>query len=124
MPDSIPNPELLRSLGRLLRGLSALFWGLPIALIVCVQTAKADWLGAFGMVLPLLVTGWLIYGLWQLQHFQKQERIWRHALDRAQLFAWVNFGLSPFLYGWNKLPAHAFFGWMVALLAHYWRSQA
>jgi hypothetical protein len=117
MPDSSPNPELLRSLGRLLRGLSALFWGLPIALIVCVQTAKADWLGSFGIFLPLLVTGWLLYGLWQLQHFQKQERIWRNALDRAQLFAWVNLGLSPFLYCWNKMPGHAFFGPMVALLA-------
>ena len=76
MPDTAPNTELLRSLGRLVRGLTALFWGLPIALIVCVQTAKADWLKSFGIVPPLLVTGWLLYGLWQLEHFQKQERIW------------------------------------------------
>ena len=27
-----PNPDLMRSLGRLVRGLSALFWGLPLAL--------------------------------------------------------------------------------------------
>ena len=36
MPDPAPNVELLRSLGRLVRGLSALFWGLPLALIVCL----------------------------------------------------------------------------------------
>ena len=31
MPDT-PNPQLLRSLGKLARGLSALFWGLPVSL--------------------------------------------------------------------------------------------
>lgn len=111
-----PNTELLRSLGRLVRGLSALFWGLPIALIACVQTAQADWLKPFGIIPPLLVTGWLLYGLWQLGHFQKQERIWRRALDRTELFALVNLGLSPFLYWLNKMPNHAFFVPMVALL--------
>ena len=29
MSDPAPNAELLRSLGQLARGLSALFWGLP-----------------------------------------------------------------------------------------------
>src|SRR6267378_2351881 len=32
MLDPAPNAELLRSLGRLARGLSALFWGMPAAL--------------------------------------------------------------------------------------------
>ncbi|MBI3851102.1 MAG: hypothetical protein HY298_12620 [Verrucomicrobia bacterium] len=117
MPDPAPNAELLRSLGQLVRGLSALFWGLPIALIVCVQTAKSDWLKTFGMVPPVLVTGWLLYGLWQLGYYQKQERIWRSALDRAKLFGLVNLGLSPFLYWSNKIPNHPFFMPMVALLA-------
>ena len=49
MHDPVPNAELLRSLGRLVRGLSALFWGLPIALIVCFYTAKADGLRACGI---------------------------------------------------------------------------
>jgi len=48
-----PNTELLRSLGRLARGLSALFWGLPVALIVCVQAAKTDAPERFGAVPPL-----------------------------------------------------------------------
>jgi len=117
MSDPAPNTELLRALGRLVRGLSALFWGLPIAMIVCVQTAKTDWFQSLGVVPPLLVTGWLLYGLWQLGHFQKQERIWHRALDRAKLFALVNLGLSPFLYWWNKMPDHPFFVPMAALLA-------
>jgi hypothetical protein len=117
VPDPAPSTELLRSLGRLVRGLSALFWGLPIALIVCFHTAKADSLKAFGVVPPLLTTGLLAYGLWQLGDFQKQERVWRVALDRARLFSLINFGLSPFLYWWNKVPANAFFLAVVVLMA-------
>ena len=30
---------------------------------------------------------WLCFGLWQLGYFQKQERIWISALDRARLLA-------------------------------------
>ena len=116
MPDSTPNTELLRSLGRLVRGLSALFWGLPITLIVCFHTAKADSLKSFGIVPPLVTTGLLAFGLWQLGDFQKQERVWRTALDRARLFSLINFGLSPFLYWWNKVPANTFFLAMVLTL--------
>ena len=117
MPDPVPNAELLRSLGRLVRGLSALFWGLPIALIVCFYTAKADGLRAFGVAPPLAATGLLVYGLWQLGGFQKQERIWRNALERARILGLVNFGLSPFLYWWNRVPNEPFFLAMVGLLA-------
>ena len=116
MPDPAPNAELLRSLGRLVRGLSALFWGLPIALIACFYTAKADSLKSFGIVPALATTGLLAYGLWQLGDFQKQERVWRAALDRAQLFSLINFGLSPFLYWWNKVPNNTFFLAMVLVL--------
>ena len=117
MPDPALNAELLRSLGRLVRGLSALFWGLPIALIVCFHTAKADSLKVFGIAPPLVTTGLLAFGLWQLGDFQKQERVWRTALDRARLLSLINFGLSPFLYWWNKVPANLFFLAMVVLLA-------
>jgi len=117
MPDPALNAELLRSLGRLVRGLSALFWGLPIALIVCFHTAKADSLKVFGIVPPLVTTGLLAFGLWQLGDFQKQERVWRASLDRAKLLSLFNLGLSPFLYWWNKVPMNLFFLVMVLLLA-------
>jgi hypothetical protein len=116
MPDPAPNAELLRSLGRLVRGLSALFWGLPITLIVCFHTAKAESLKSFGIVPPLATTALLAYGLWQLGDFQKQERVWRTALDRARLFSLINFGLSPFLFWWNKVPGNTFFLAMVMAL--------
>ncbi|MDB6018305.1 MAG: hypothetical protein JWR19_2794 [Pedosphaera sp.] len=117
MPDAPPNPELLRSLGRLVRGLSALFWGLPIALIICVQTARTEILRVFGVLPPLVVTSWLLFGLWQLGYFQKQERIWHSALDRAKLLAIVNLGLSPFLFWWSQMPGQPFFMLVVGLMS-------
>ena len=118
MSDPQPNPELLRSLGRLARGLSALFWGLPASLVVCVGTASLGWFkGLFSAVPALVATGLLFFGLWQMGSFQKQERPWRAALDRARLLALVNFGLCPFLYWWNRMPSHPFFTIVVSVLA-------
>jgi hypothetical protein len=117
MPDTPPNAELLRSLGRLVRGLSALFWGLPIALIVCVQTAKTEMLHPFNILPPLLTTWWVAYGLWQLSTFQRQERIWVSALDRAKQLAMVELGLSPFLFWFNQRPDETFFIWAVSAMA-------
>src|SRR5436309_11336719 len=98
MSEPAPNPELLTSLGRLVRGLSALFWGLPLALVVCVQTAKGEWFDKFGIIPPVAVTGLLLYAVGLLSSFQKQERVWGAALDRAKIFGLINLGFSPFLY--------------------------
>ena len=116
MPDPVLNAELLRALGRLVRGLSTLFWGLPLALVVCFHTARAEWLRPLGFVPPVVATGLLLYGLWHVGQFQKQERVWQRALDRAKLVALVNLGLSPFLCWWNRFPSNEFFVTMVVLL--------
>ncbi len=116
MDTFAPDPQLLRSLGKLARGLSALFWGLPATLLVSADAARADWLKPMG-VLPLLaINTLLLYGLWQMGDFQKQERPWRLALDRAQLLALVNLGLCPFIYWHNRIPGEAFFTYAVMLL--------
>ncbi len=110
MNDPAPaNPELLRSLGRLARGLSALFWSLPAALIICAETARADLLKPWGVVPALVATALPLYGLWQMGGFQKQERPWRLALDRAGLLGLVNFGLCPFLFWHSRMPANNVF---------------
>jgi hypothetical protein len=117
MPDLPASPELLRSLGRMARGLSALFWGLPAALIACVSAARADFLRFSGVIPAMAAIGLLCFGLWQMGHFQKQERPWRNALDRAKLSALINLGLCPFLFWWNRFPTERFFGYGVAALA-------
>lgn len=116
MAESTPNTELLRSLRRLVRGLSALFWGLPVSLVACLQTLKTDGLHSFGALPPLMVTAWLAFAVWELGAFQKQERIWRAALERTQLLALLNLGLSPFAFFWNRMPHEIFFNQMLLLL--------
>jgi hypothetical protein len=111
-----PNPQLLRSLGKLARGLSALFWGLPAALLIGAETARAEWLKPLGFLPALAVNALLVYGLWQMGDFQRQERPWRHALDRTQLLALVLLGLCPFIYWHNKLPEQVFFSDAVFVL--------
>lgn len=108
--------ELMRSLSRLVKGLSALFWGLPIALLICVKTATSDWLKPFGIAPPVLANSLLFYGLWQLGHFQKQERVWRQSLDRATLLSVANIGLSPFVFWWNQVPQVPLFSAALGLL--------
>jgi hypothetical protein len=104
-----PNAELLRSLGKLARGLSALFWGLPASLIVCAETARVELLKPVGIIPALVVNALLLFGLWQMGGFQKQERPWRNALDRAKLLGLVNLGLSPFLFWFSRMPEQLFF---------------
>ena len=109
MPDASSNPQLLRSLGKLARGLSALFWGLPAALIVCTETARVEVLKPLGIAPALAVNLLLLFGLWQMDEFQKQERPWRRALDRAKLLGLVNLGLCPFLSWFGRMPEQPFF---------------
>jgi hypothetical protein len=116
MPEASPNPELMRSLGRLVRGLSALFWGLPATLVVCFHTAKAESLKTYHILPPIACTGLLLYGLSLFGAFQKQERVWRKALDCTRVLALINFGLSPFLYWWNRMPNNPFYTAMVIAL--------
>ncbi len=120
MSEIAPKAELLRRMGKLVRGLSALFWGLPLTLLVYVQTARTDFfdaLGFFAIIPPALVSGLLLYGLSQLGHFQRQERIWRNTLERARIFAVINLGLSPFLHWWHRLPLVELYNLAVLLLA-------
>lgn len=116
MPNPMPDSDLLCSLGKLTRGLSALFWGLPAALIICAETARISLIQPFEIVPALAVNALLLYGLWQMTGFQKQERPWRFALDRAKLLGLVNIGLCPFLFWFNRMPAQDYFRDAVGVL--------
>jgi hypothetical protein len=116
MSDSAAKAELMRSLRRLVRGLSVLFWGLPLTLLICVRTSISEWLRPLGILPPVLTTALLFYGLSQLGYFQRQERVWMHALDRAKALAVVNVGLSPFVFWWSQLPQVRFYFLAVSVL--------
>ena len=116
----IAKADLMRALGRLVRGLSTLFWGIPLTLAVDVETARADWLDGLGPVSfapAVALSGLLWYGLRQMRDFQRQERVWRHALHCAETFAIVNIGLAPFLFWWHRFPFVPFYFDCVNFLA-------
>lgn len=109
MENATPDPELLHSLRKLARGLSALFWGLPAVLLISAQTVRAQHLEPLEIAPALAANLVLIFGIVQLGSFQKQERPWRLALDRARLIGLVNLGLCPFLFWFNRMPEQNYF---------------
>lgn len=116
MADTTPPRGADPTLGFLLRGLSALFWGLPLTLLVCIKTAANEWARTLDAIAPIFCTVLLLYGLLQVSHFHPEARLWHAALDRAKAMAIINVGLSPFLYFWNQMPSVIFFGHVVALM--------
>ena len=117
MDDPAPNAELLRSLGRLARGLSALFWGLP---------ADADHLRGnrprrlaqaarhrFPRSPPPACCS-TASGRWAIS---KNRSVPGATPSTARkLLGLVNFGLCPFLYWQNKMPEQLFFNAAVFVL--------
>lgn len=98
------------------RGLSALFWGLPIALLTSAQTDVFAWIRPQSALVPILAHVLLLFGVFQLGGFQTRERVWMHAVDRAKLVGMTNLGLSPFLFFWNMAPDVPLFGIAVVFL--------
>lgn len=119
MTEPAPSAELLHDLGRLLRGLSALFWGLPVSLVLCVHIALKNRLETqqYDFFLPVLVNGILLYGTWQIGFFQRQERIWVMSVDRARMLAMVLVGLGPFLFWHIEVPEATIFYLACLLMA-------
>jgi hypothetical protein len=117
MVDPAAQADLMQSLSRLVRGLSALFWGLPIARVVSVQTCQTSLLAGLGVVPPVLAQGLLYYALAQIARFQPGERVWQRALNHARALAVLNLGLSPFLYWWKMMPESLYFQFAVLVLA-------
>lgn len=111
------SPDLLPSLRHLVRGLTAVFWGLPTTLLICVLMAVAEFPRVLGCAPPIITTGMLLFGVCELARFQPQERDWQLALERAQLLALVNFGLAPFVYFWSRHPTEAYYFQVVIALA-------
>ena len=119
-----------------MRGLSAVFWGLPLAILAAAKTALGEGPRIFPGALPLgsgpwarmgsdtlsaclaalLAAGLVCYGLRQLVRFQAQEQIWIAAVTRASLAAVAVIGLLPFAYWWSRFPGQPIFERGVALL--------
>jgi hypothetical protein len=112
----VTGGRIISSLVRVIRGLSALFWGLPLSLLACGRTAMGDMSPELGLFPALAANGLILYGVMQLQKFHPQEQVWIKAVERAKLFALLNVALSPFPWWWNRWPDEPFFGESMLLL--------
>lgn len=106
----------LAGLTGVLRGLSAVFWGLPLCLLAFARHFLGFWTTGYDLVLPPAAAGLLLFGLVRMSGYQRQERIWQRALLVAQLLALLVAGLSPFLYLWSRMPSVDFFSRAVLVL--------
>lgn len=119
-PGQHPNqPNLMRGLNSLVRGLTALFYALPVALLIIVWTATrssssvpspiSNLLHSLG-ILPALATSFLLfYGVVKLGKFQPDFVAWQKSVDHARWCGLFLIGFSPFLYWWCRLPEIPFF---------------
>lgn len=108
--------ELRESLRRLVKGLSSLFWGLPLAVLICAQTSLNMILRPFGVLPAAAATGLLLLGVIQLEGYQRRWKDWMEALNKAKLFGLLCVGLSPFVFFWGRLPWIEFYNNMMGLL--------
>lgn len=112
----VDDPARLRpALGRLARGLSAVFWGLPAAFLFTARTLLADWHHLAEMIPLALAPLVVAYGIGRLAEYQPQERVWRRTVGPARRLALAATGLLPFLVLWGLLPNEAFFARGAAL---------
>ncbi len=111
------EPGVIPALARVVRGLSALFWGLPLVVLLDTKTALNDSWQTWGLLPVLFAAALLVFGLFELRQFQPNERIWISAVERAQVLSLMLLALAPVTFWWNRLPAEPFFlGGIVILL--------
>jgi hypothetical protein len=113
---TVNQDSLLPSLSRVVRGLSALFWGLPLALLACTRTALGDLWSQWGLGLPVISCALVWFGLKQLERFRPRERVWVQSVRRAELLALLNLALSPFTWWWSRRPEVTLFGASLLLM--------
>lgn len=117
----VPDPgrfhgDCRLGLEHVLRGLSALFWAIPLALLAFARHFLAFLPTLYDLVLPTIGAGLAFYGLMRLGRYQRRERVWQNSLLLSQTLALLVLGLSPFLFLWSRVPSVAFFARAVVLL--------
>ncbi|MGB0580163.1 MAG: hypothetical protein ACPGVU_10720 [Limisphaerales bacterium] len=116
VPAPANKTELLVSLRHLLRGLSAVFWGLPLALLFCIPSQITLLMRPLNILPAVIVTGVLLLGVFEMARFRPYERDWQHSLDRARVFALLNVGLAPFIYFCDRMPNELYYRQMVWIM--------
>ena len=101
------------SLAHVVRGLGALFWGLPLSLVFSAQTARTDFFGRLGFGPALFANLLLVYALWELGRCGRRTPRWQAGLFRSRFLAIMMAGLTPFLQWWKVIPGRDHFQFAV-----------
>jgi hypothetical protein len=115
--DEAPDAgDAIVDLASVMRGLSAVFWGLPLSLLAFARHFLVLWPTIYDLLFPTVSTLLLFFGLTRLGRWHPQERVWQKAVLLAQVLALIMVGLSPFLFLWSRAPAYPFYARAVLLL--------
>ena len=91
-------------LASVMRGLSAIFWGLPLTLLAYARHFLSTWPSPYDLLLPVIGSGSLLVGVSLMRRLHRGERVWQRSLLLTQILAMMMVGLSPFLFLWSRLP--------------------
>lgn len=103
-------------LAAVMRGLSAIFWGLPLALLAFARHFLTLWPNGYDLVWPSAGALVVLFGIGRMHRLHPQERVWQRAVLQAEVVALMVAGLAPFLFFWGRLPGEAFFARGVLLV--------
>lgn len=87
-------------------------WVLPVAVVVCVQTARHTAWQGHGPWPVVVVTGWLWWTLTRLVRAAEAPQALARSVRRGRLLALMLWGLSPFLHWHARVPDHPWFSFM------------
>ncbi|MBN8247912.1 MAG: hypothetical protein J0L84_10765 [Verrucomicrobia bacterium] len=112
----MPAGPVIPTLARVVRGLLVLFWAVPGVLLAAIALALDLSWRQFGFTPTVVAAAALVYGVGELGHFQRRERIWTRALHRTLMLALILLSLSPLPVWWSRAPDESFFGSGMVLL--------
>jgi hypothetical protein len=105
----------------ILRGISAIFWALPIALVASIQVTLDDYAPTMRFLFPVAAFGLQAYGAHQLRWLDVVGAPnWRRRVDTMRVMALAQLLLSPFLLFFARGSDYGFFTFSIFILGWSW----
>lgn len=101
----------LRATALAARGFSAVFWALPVAVVLSVRATMSEWASRTDLLVSFAAYLVIFYGLLLIDRLPTlpTRSGWKRTLWRSAYFCFVCIGLAPFAFFWNRQPESAFF---------------
>ena len=101
------------------RGFSAVFWSLPVAVVLTIRATMSEWASQMDVLVSIAAYILMFYGLILIGRLptQQEKSRWKGAHWRSIYLCFLSIGLSPFSLFWNRQPESSFFELNVLLHA-------